>query len=178
MKKKALEMGQRFICPLCGNQDDFQENLSLNGVFIPFIPVATSNQDIANDPTPSCSTTIVENATPSPTEQPAKKCRIHKDWVFDTLYEDQFAAKEAVEKEEIWSFYYDGYSDEGKRDVYRCNLVKFRAAEQCEAQIYLLYHSTSSKVSLHRSASDHTHENNPDAVFRFSTAEEALVKEL
>lgn len=167
----ALRMGRQFICPLCGDDNTFQENMLLNGVFIPFHTVAEN--EIAN---PSI---VTQSSGESATDQPkVKQRRVHKVWIYDKTFENQVEAEEAVEKEEIWSAYYNGNSSAGKRKVFRCNLVKFRAADQCEAQIYLLYDSKSSKVSLFRSQSDHTHASNVDEVFRFSAAEEAIIREL
>lgn len=63
--------------------------------------------------------------------------------------------------------------------TYRCNEVKFKSERQCEAQIYLLYHSENSDISLYRSSSDHKHDvEGVTTVFKFSAEEEALIREM
>ena len=80
-----------------------------------------------------------------------------KSWIMKTAYENQTVAKQNVEAEKIWTSntIYNTY--EGKKVVFRCNLVKKRGP-QCAASMCLLYHHDSFKVTRYETNDEHTHE--------------------
>lgn len=165
LKKMALQMGRTFQCPSCSNICDFQENMLFNSIFIPFQgddSSTNSNEDVPND----------DDMQPK-----SKQRRVHKIWLHDTTFENKSDAEEAVRKDGCWSYHYSNTSDAGRRINYRCNLVKFRG-KQCDAAIYVLYDSRSHKVSLFRSQSDHTHDAETNAVFKFTAEEQNTITEL
>ncbi|RNA17502.1 hypothetical protein BpHYR1_002197 [Brachionus plicatilis] len=51
----------------------------------------------------------------------------------------------------------DNDTDKGRKDVYRCNLVK-RRRPQCQAEICLLYNSHNVKLTLFNNGNQHTHD--------------------
>lgn len=153
-------MGHEFQCPTCANTDEFQENVLLNGIFIPF-----DGQDDEIEPTNDA------------VEPKNKQRRVHKNWQHHETFDNKPDAEEAVRNEGCWSYHYSNTSDAGRRINYRCNLAKFRG-KQCDAAIYLLYDSRSNRVTLFRSQSDHTHDTDSNAVFKFSAAEQAVITEL
>lgn len=113
------------------------------------------------------------------TEPPTKKTRVHKDYLFDEEFPDKQTAIAALNQENVWSYYYENRSSKGLRVSYRCNTIKSRSTQQCEAAVYLLYHAENSNVSLFRSTSAHTHsETSMDAVFKFIPEAEALIREM
>lgn len=111
-------------------------------------------------------------------EPPSKKRRIHKVFLFVATYPDKISAVTAVTKEACWSYYYKNSSEKGMRVSYRCNSVKFRSKKQCEAAVYLLYHSDSCEVSLFRSSSTHSHDDeDTETAFQFTPAAIELMTE-
>lgn len=111
-------------------------------------------------------------------EPPSKKRRVHKVFSFDATYPDKRSAVTALSEEACWSYYYKNDSEKGTRVSYRCNSVKFRSKKQCEAAVYLLYHSHSCEVSLFRSSSAHSHEDeDTETAFQFTPAAIELVTE-
>lgn len=107
----------------------------------------------------------VELEVPLQKEKPGKttasKQRVHVDYVFSKTFDTNADAIAAVKNEKIWSYYYRNDTKDGVRVTYRCNKVKFKG-KQCGASIYLFYDSESSSVHLHRSNSEHTHDEHPN----------------
>lgn len=112
-------------------------------------------------------------------EPPQKRRRIHKAWLFVQTFPDKPAAEAALKVENCWSYHYDNTSRLGRRVSYRCNAIKSRSKNQCKAAAYLLYHSENTDISLFRSSSAHTHDEEvADLVFKFSPEAEALIREM
>lgn len=167
LKEMAIKMGRHFKCPSCSDLSEFQENMLYNGIYIPY--------DTQNEEEPTTSSHPSENDLSDVPK--AKQRRIHKNWLFEKTFAGKLEAEDAVRSEKMWSRHYTNTSDAGKRVNYRCNLVKFRG-KQCDAGIYLLFDSRSSNVSLFRNNLNHTHDSDSNAVFKFTDAEETLIKEL
>lgn len=157
----AFSLNDDFECISCDNREDFRENMRANGIFIPENGYVTDNDDSTETPRP-------------------KKRRIHKSWALDQTFKSKKEAVAAVEKEEIWSYYYENKSDAGVRVTYRCNLMKFRG-QQCASGLYLLYDSRNANVHLYRADTPHTHDddaNKENAVDRISGELEAEIRSL
>ena len=95
-------------------------------------------------------------------DEPTKEAGKRRDrrWIYDSAFEDQDAAQAwlAEEAQSLWSkTKAPRIVESGERVEYRCNLVKKRGP-QCNAAIYLLYHSTSLRVSLYKTDHDHNYD--------------------
>lgn len=151
LREQACALKDNFCCPLCENFDSFRECMLLNGVYIPqseSVIAQYRSGDESDDE---------DNSQPVP-----KRKRTHKQWV----YEKSFATKAIADKfleEEHFAYYYRNKSESGMRITYRCKLMKFRG-RQCEAAIYLLFDSNTTDIQLFRSQTEHTHENDLNAV--------------
>ena len=55
-------------------------------------------------------------------------------------FDNRQLALDWIQQQKIWSYLRDYDTDKGRKDVYRCNLVK-RREPQCQAEICLLYNS-------------------------------------
>ena len=64
---------------------------------------------------------------------------------------------EWVKNERIWSPTTSYESANGRKQLYRCNLVVQRGP-QCASALHLLYHADSFQVSAYISQEEHTHE--------------------
>lgn len=87
----------------------------------------------------------------------------------------------AIDKEQCWSQYYQNKSLSGLRVTYRCNAVKYRSQKQCDASIYVLYHSENSSVSVYRTVAIHKHDEQAtdvSLVFKFTPQAQALIAEM
>jgi hypothetical protein len=100
-----------------------------------------------------------EGETDTENESPQRKVeRPAKVWAFQRKFDSAIKAKEFVKQEKIWGFNYSNRTAEGKKDYYRCNLVKAKGL-QCARSIHLLYDCSSDDVLLFRTAAAHTHES-------------------
>lgn len=97
--------------------------------------------------------------------EPAKRKRIHQTFSLLQSFENEEDALKFLAIDGCWSAYYSTKSDDGVRQKYRCNKVKFRAKNQCAKSCYLLYDSRSSKVNLFMSDSEHDHVENANSVY-------------
>lgn len=106
------------------------------------------------------------------------KRRIRKPWSYVETFGSKEDAMEALKNERCWSMLYKNTSSAGTRVTYRCNLVKLQG-KQCDAGVYLLYDSRSSKVHWFRSETEHTHDSLKNAKHlissQFTSAEEAAI---
>lgn len=158
LKELAFSMKiDDFECPNCHDKDEFQHNMLANGVFIPD-----------------------ENYLPKPAEEihPAKRRRVHKDWLFVKTFQSKAEAVAAIEEEKCWSYHYKNQSAAGVRINYRCNLMKFRGA-QCAGGVYLLFDASNQTVHLFRSDTVHTHDdenNKENAVNKIQGEVEAAIR--
>ena len=83
-----------------------------------------------------------------------------KDYEFDRKFSTKEDALKLIDAEKCWSK--NGVPKKtliGLKQFYRCNLVRTRDPVQCESRLYLLYHISSTQVSLFRTISDHTHQD-------------------
>lgn len=97
--------------------------------------------------------------------------------MLDQTFSSATKAKEWLDREKQWGYYYDNDSNAGRRVNYRCNLVLYRGS-QCEASIYLLYDSSNDNVHLYRSNNDHTHANNISAVKKMTDEVQSEIRNL
>lgn len=91
--------------------------------------------------------------------------RVHKQFLFVQSFDSEAEVWTFLEGENCWSKYYKTKSDDGDRQILRCNRVEYRAATQCAARAYYLFDSKSTKVNLFRATDDHDHENNVNFVY-------------
>lgn len=99
------------------------------------------------------------DSEPESQEEPCTK-RTRKgglDWIFVKKFVNFDEAQQFLRDEKIWTARFTHTTEEGKKQYYRCNKVKYRGP-QCAAQIYLLFESNSDAVLLYRRSSDHDHE--------------------
>ncbi|KAH9644325.1 hypothetical protein HF086_003110 [Spodoptera exigua] len=99
------------------------------------------------------------DSEPESQEEPCTK-RTRKgglDWIFVKKFVTFDEAQQFLRDEKIWTAKFTHTTEEGKKQYYRCNKVKYRGP-QCAAQIYLLFESNSDAVLLYRTSSDHDHE--------------------
>lgn len=131
------------------------------------------NQSFCNLHSPSHTTDEAETIEPR-----TIKRRVCKPWSYVKTFGSQEDAMEALKNEKCWSMLYKNTSSAGIRVTYRCNLVKFQG-KQCDAGVYLLYDSKSSKVHWFRSETEHTHDSLKNAKHiinsQFTPAEEAAI---
>lgn len=80
--------------------------------------------------------------------------------------------------EHCWSAYYKTNSDDGVRQKFRCNKVKFRAKKQCAKSCYLLYDSRSSMVHLFMSDSEHDHDENANLVYEIEPDTKQAIRDM
>ena len=78
-------------------------------------------------------------------------------WIRTVVLDDGRAAREWCETEKTWAAIQTTESRAGTKVLYRCNRVKKRGP-QCAKQMYLLYHSEDQRVSVYKSANEHTHD--------------------
>ena len=100
------------------------------------------------------------DSEPEVQEEPSIK-RTRKgglDWKLYKKYENFDEAQKFLQAEKTWTVKFTHMTEEGKKQYYRCNKVKYRGP-QCAAQIYLLFESTSDAVFVYHSGTDHDHEN-------------------
>lgn len=158
---------EEFDCPLCGNLDDFQCNMLLNGIYVPkgdYLPSYNSVEDIEAD-----------QNEPAP-----KRRRIIKKWILERTFASKKEAEAAVKMEKCWSKYYSNTSSAGDRVNYRCNAMKFRG-KQCASGLYLLFDSRNGDVHLYRSEETHSHDDDQcmeNAVDKIPAETEAEIRRL
>jgi hypothetical protein len=100
-----------------------------------------------------------EGETDTENESQQRKVeKVAKVWIFQRKFDSASKAKEFVKEEKIWGFNYSNKTDEGKKDYYRCNLVKVKGI-QCANSIHLLYDSSSDDVLMFQTAAIHTHDS-------------------
>lgn len=92
---------------------------------------------------------------------PAKKQRVHLDFIMEAIFESQKIAEAALKAENTWSKQYKNAS--GDRQMYRCNKVKFRG-QQCAARVYLQCSSKDDTVQLFRATAAHDHDQNVNKI--------------
>jgi len=85
---------------------------------------------------------------------PRKKRRPNRIWTEQKMFETGVEAQLAVTLENIWKEAASSKSNTGVRVEYQCTAMKYRR-NACPASIYLMYHATSSKVSLHKTDCAH-----------------------
>lgn len=71
----------------------------------------------------------------------------------------------SAQKDGCWSKYYTSKSDDGVRQMLRCNKVRFRAATQCAASMYYIFDSQSTAINLFRAVNDHDHGENVNVIY-------------
>lgn len=98
--------------------------------------------------------------------------------MFVQSFESEPEVWEFLGKENCWSKYYKTKSDEGDRQILRCNKVEYRATAQCAARAYYLCDSKSTKVHLFRAADDHDHENNINLVYEIPHDTKEAIKKM
>lgn len=171
LKKSAFSFASDFECPNCGDKDAFQENMLLNGVFIPanaHLPMYDSIVDEQEEDE-------ADRAIPA-----AKRRRVHKNWILENTFKNKKDAEEAIQLDGQWGKYYSNKSADGLRVNYRCKAMKFRG-KQCDAAKYLLFDSKSSDVHLYRSETTHSHDDEEcmkNAVNRISSELETEIRKL
>lgn len=79
-------------------------------------------------------------------------------WEPFATYDTKKEADEVVQSEQIWVYHFRNKTAAGSKIYYRCNDVK-KESEQCNAAVYLLFHSNNDKVTLYRTNAQHNHEN-------------------
>lgn len=98
-------------------------------------------------------------------EPPRKKARLHKQFVFVQSFDSEADVWSELEKDGCWSKYYPSKSDDGVRQMLRCNKVRFRAATQCAASMYYIFDSKSTAINLFRAVNDHDHGENVNVIY-------------
>lgn len=146
LKSSAFAFTDDFDCPSCGNKEDFQHNMALNGVYIP-----------KSDYLPNYCSQIDEEPENEIVQKP-KRRRMHKNWILQRTFSNKEEAIKAVTSEQCWAYYYANNSSAGVRVNYRCNAMKFRG-KQCDAGVYLLYDSRNSSVHFYRCDLPHSHDS-------------------
>lgn len=86
-----------------------------------------------------------------------EKIKIQRLWVQESTFENKLEADNFVKGENCWGFGASSESENGKKHYFRCNLVKARGV-QCAAKIYLLFHASSTDITLFRASDCHTHD--------------------
>ena len=81
----------------------------------------------------------------------------HHTWCHKQTFQTAKEAIEWVKNERIWSPTTSYESANGRKQLYRCNLVVQRGP-QCASALHLLYHADSFQVSAYISQEEHTHE--------------------
>lgn len=89
-------------------------------------------------------------------DKPKKTRGKGTNWQFVKKFKNAQDAEEAVRLENTWSIQTNRRTEEGRKQVYRCNKVKNRGP-QCIAQILLLYDAYSDDVILFRKEFEHDH---------------------
>lgn len=151
LKSTAFAFADDFDCPSCGNKDDFQNNMALNGVYIPksdYLPNYIGDNAVDEENVESQDEII----------QKSKRRRIHKNWSLEKTFRNKNEAIKAVESEQCWAYYYANESSTATRITYRCNAMKFRG-KQCDAGVYLSYDKRNSDVQLYRCELPHSHDS-------------------
>lgn len=108
-------------------------------------------------------------------EPPQKKKRIHKQFVYEQSFDSVAEIWEKLKEENCWSKYYISKSDDGGRQIIRCNKVAFRGP-QCAARLYYLIDSSTKKVHLYRATDEHDHEDNVNAVYEIPLETKEAIK--
>jgi len=75
-------------------------------------------------------------------------------WIKDTTFNTGSEAEALIKNE--WSKHYTNYTDKGKRVYYRCKKAR-RRGPKCSADVSLLYHTDSDKVTVYKTEADHDH---------------------
>lgn len=99
-----------------------------------------------------------------PSEPPKKKSRVHKQFVFVQSFDTEAEVWTELAKEGCWAKYYKSNSDDGVRQMLRCNKVKFRGA-QCSASMHYIFDSNSTKINLFRAVNAHDHQENVNEIY-------------
>lgn len=165
LRKKAHEKGNSFMCPTCGDYDNFRSKMLRAGVFI-------------TDQASQLEQYISEGEEEENDEPPRPKSRrIHKVWLPEKTFETHEEAMISINEENCWSKHFENKTKMDLKATYRCNRMKFRGP-QCEAGLQLVYPETSTKVELFRCTSAHTHDESSNIVFKFSAEELQIITEL
>lgn len=126
LRKKAHEKGNSFMCPTCGDYDNFRTQMLRAGVFI-------------NDHAPQLEQYISEEEEEEEeNDEPprTKSRRIHKVWLPEKTFETHAEAMIAINEEKFWSKHFENKSKMYLKVTYRCNRVIFRGT-QCDAGVQL-----------------------------------------
>lgn len=107
-----------------------------------------------------------------------KKKRVHQTFSLCQSFENETDALKFLAIENCWSAYYSTKSDDGVRQKYRCNKVKFRATKQCARSCYLLYDSRSSKVHFFVSNNEHDHDDNGNLVYEIPVDTKKAIRDM
>lgn len=119
LRKMAYDKGIAFSCPWCGEIEAFQEDMLLNGIFIPSYEGEEINNDECANPR-ACEWAV--NGGES-TQPKAKLRRLNKNWLLEKTFDSMEDAMAAINCEDTWSYIYDNDTSAGKRITYRCNKV-------------------------------------------------------
>lgn len=94
-------------------------------------------------------------------ESPLRKVKkAYRDYELVETFECKQDSEEFLSNERCWGTKKHVSTEEGRKKILRCNLVKSRG-QQCDARAYLLYESTSFRVLFFRSKTDHNCETLP-----------------
>lgn len=91
-----------------------------------------------------------DNEPPKP-KRPRRETRI---WLEKKRYDSREEAEAVVNDRKIWKISSSKWTPSGRRVEYRCTAAKYRV-DECPAAIYLLYHATTSSVSLYETQCEH-----------------------
>jgi hypothetical protein len=86
-----------------------------------------------------------------------KKSRKTRTWVTSVIFENRDEALEWLGRNKIWSLEKSYDTQAGRKEMYRCNLVKKRGP-QCEKVIHLQYNSHNEGVICFETTSSHNHD--------------------
>lgn len=78
LKSTAFAFTDDFDCPSCGNQEEFQNNMALNGIYIPksdYLPNYFSQTDAD-----------IDDEEEDGSTQMSKRRRTHKNWVLENTF--------------------------------------------------------------------------------------------
>ncbi len=88
---------------------------------------------------------------------PGKKARKSRTWVTSVVFQDREEALDWLAKNQIWSLEKSYDTHAGRKEMYRCNLVKKRGP-QCEKVVHLQYNSHNEGVICFETTSNHNHD--------------------
>ena len=88
--------------------------------------------------------------------QRTRKATKKKEWIYKMTFQTNEEALNWINTEDIWSATRMYDTENGRKQLYRCNKVIARGI-QCACAVYLLYNDDSLQVTLFATTDDHTH---------------------